>query len=143
MGTPRLAENAGTAERKDDELGEVLGKASWTAADAQQVLRAVKVSGLSVTEFSRRHGLVAERLFNWKRKLGPGVKPETAAMPTFVPVRLVGASPEEPVPPRAEERVERSIMEVVLGSGWRVRVAADFDAGALRRLLSVLEAAPC
>ncbi|MGH7751663.1 MAG: IS66 family insertion sequence element accessory protein TnpA, partial [Gemmatimonadales bacterium] len=42
----------------------------WSVAQARGVLEALEQSGLPVTRFAARHGLGAERLYQWRRRLG-------------------------------------------------------------------------
>lgn len=50
--------------RRDGERS--VKRAAWV-----RVLEACAASGLTVTEFSRRHGLCPKRLFRWRAKLSP------------------------------------------------------------------------
>jgi transposase-like protein len=43
--------------------------ALWTEADARDALEACASSGESIWVFARRHGVVPERLYRWKRVL--------------------------------------------------------------------------
>jgi len=92
-------------------------------------------SGLTAREFADELGIVAATLKGWKWKLLREKKVKTAAAPLlravpeaeFIEVSAVPAPPASP-------------FEVVLAAGTTVRVALDFDAAALKRLLDVLEA---
>ena len=59
----------------------------WGADDARAVLQAWATSGESVAAFARRHGLVAQRLLWWRRRLGVAAASKQAA-PTFIPVAV-------------------------------------------------------
>jgi hypothetical protein len=100
----------------------------WRAEDAATVLAAVAASGLTVPAFAVRHGLRPQRLERWQRQLA-AVKPVDK---TFVEVTL---------PPVV--RPATGAFEIVLHTGWIVRVGAGFDAEELRRLLAVVEEASC
>jgi transposase len=79
---------------------------------------------------ARRYGLHASQLFVWRQQLQRRASAaETAGGPAFVPVLLAedSAAPAEP-PGR---------MEIALGSVV-VRIGADVDAAALRRVLVVV-----
>ena len=41
----------------------------WSVAQARGVLAAQEKSGLPVTRFAARHGLGAERLYQWRQRL--------------------------------------------------------------------------
>ncbi|HEY4917740.1 MAG TPA: hypothetical protein VIH92_12560 [Solirubrobacteraceae bacterium] len=99
----------------------------WSPAEAGQALAALEQSGLELTAFAIREGLDPQRLSRWRRRL--------AASPLAfeeVTVREVIAADTAP-------REERACFEVVLVSGRVVRVPESFDAGALRRLLAIVE----
>ena len=85
---------------------------------------------------ARRHDLNANLLFNWHRKLGHHVlalSDQSGAM-AFAPIEVV---PE----PRANERaVAAGLMEIELPGGAQVRVDAQVDELALRRVLAALKA---
>jgi hypothetical protein len=84
-------------------------------------------SGMTAREFASREGLRKERLFFWKRKLRESSAIAVAGV-SFAKVEI-----QSPRPKTASEG-----LEVVTRSGHTVRVGADFDEGALRRLLTVL-----
>jgi hypothetical protein len=92
-------------------------------------MRTWRASGLSVAAFCARQGLSAASFYAWRREL----ERRDAEQPAFVPVRLVGSE----VPSAGGAPVE-----IVLGAGRTVRVAAGFDAPTLRRVLAVLEEGP-
>jgi len=101
---------------------EYLIRRRWTVEVARAALSALAASGLSVAAFAAREGLDAQRLYGWRRRLGP---PESVS-PSFVEVTSAAVTP----------------MEVVLRSGHVVRLSPSFDAAALVRLLEVLEQTP-
>lgn len=96
----------------------------WTAVEAEAVLAAVACSGLSLGAFAAREGLVPERLYSWRRRLG-GTQPSS-------PVEFVeiAASPSRQV-------------EVVFPSGVVLRVAEAIDPSVLRRLIDALDRRGC
>jgi len=98
----------------------------WSAAEAQALLADCRRRGLALGEYCRRHKIGYERLRCWRGKLEVS-RPEPLAL---APVRVVVAPP-----PASSGR-----MELWLGDGRRIRLAADFDPEALSRLLRVLEA---
>lgn len=113
------------ARRRSSGLGDVFGKGYWREADARVAVDAWERSGQSVSAFARRHGLQRQRLSRWASRLKASERPVG-----FHPVRLVG---DEGGGGRPEA------IEVVLGDGLRVRVAAGFSAADLERVLAVLE----
>ena len=103
----------------------------WTAKDAQEALAAQARSGLTLRAFAAREGLDAQRLDRWRRRLAA----ERAA--PFVEIPRPAIEAAIAVAGAADGPRER--FEIVLGSGRVVRVAASFDANALRRLLEVVD----
>ena len=112
---------------------------SWSREQKLAIVAEVGVSGASVSQVARRHGLNAGLLFRWRREFQskPGV-PENKAgkgMPaaqSFVPIML--PPPEAPAPARP------SPIEIVIAGGRTVRVGADADTAALMRVIAALEA---
>lgn len=102
----------------------------WTEQDARGALAALRRSGKSVRAFAMEHGLVPQRLYSWKRRLG-GAEPTT-----FQEVVVRSA-------PRISLVDGHAPFEVVLPSGVIVRVPASFDAGGLERVLEVLRTSAC
>ena len=94
------------------------------------MLTEAKQSGESLSAFAERHGIDPQRLYSWRRKLD-AVKGVDSSMTSeaFVPVQVASAASATPT----------SGFEVVLAAGRVVRVGADFDARALRRLVEALE----
>ena len=101
----------------------------WSAAEAEALLADCRRRGLALGEYCRRRKIGYERLRRWRSKLERSrVQPLALA-----PVRVLAAPP----PARAGR------MELRLGEGRRIRLAADFDPEALARLLRVLDSTPC
>ena len=92
----------------------------------RQRLRDWQSSGLSIGVFCARRGLSQASFYAWRREL----QRRDAERPLFVPIRLRTDDPPIPGP---------QALEVLLGSGRRIRVAPGFDATTLRQLLAVLE----
>jgi hypothetical protein len=69
----------------------------WTEIEARSVLEEWKRSGVGVEKFARSRGLVPQRLWWWKKKLGFGKA--SSPPPALVPVRITeaGAEAREPV----------------------------------------------
>jgi transposase len=111
-------------------MGQDHGPKRWSAVHAGELLGEAKQSGESLSAFAQRQGIDPQRLYAWRRKLAAVKVADSAARSeAFVPVRL---APEARATPG-------SGFELVLGVGRVVRVGADFDARALRRLVDVLE----
>ena len=114
-------------------------------------------SGLSLPAFCRSHGLSRGTMQNWvykpslKRAVekarseshstsadpGPAVGPPASGpSPGFLPAHIAEVTLASP-------SVNRTGVEVVLGSGLRVSLEAGFDSETLRRVVAVLEGRTC
>ena len=82
--------------------------------------------GTTVSAVARRYGLHPSQLFVWRQQLAASMAPKA---PEFVPVMLADDST---IPAEATGR-----MEIALGPAV-VRVGADVDAVALRRVLEAV-----
>jgi hypothetical protein len=96
-------------------------------------------SGLTAREFAAEIGVNAGTLAHWKYRLAADARrgvlrtvPPSEAVVSFVEVKTSAAKAEQandsPLP----------AFEVVLASGAVVRVPAQFDSAALRRLLDLM-----
>lgn len=103
----------------------------WTEIEARGVLDAWKKSGASLEAFARSRGLVPQRLYWWKRKLGIAGPKDRAAL---VSVRLIESSTDGAAEPRRGEPVT-----VLLRSGHMLKVGRDFDEHAFARVVALLE----
>lgn len=102
----------------------------WTEVEARSVLQAWKKSGLGLERFARSRGLVPQRLYWWKRKLGFDSAADRSQAMTLLPVRV------------SEGRVEGRRGEpvtVLLRSGHMLKVGRDFDESAFARVVALLE----
>ena len=84
----------------------------------------------TISAVARRYGLHASQLFVWRQRLAA---PAAREAPGFVPVLL---AEDSPVPAEAVGRMEIALGAVV------VRIGADVDAAALRRVLEVVRGLP-
>ena len=91
----------------------------WREEDARKVLDHLESSGLSVREFAAKAKLSALRLHRWRTRLGAA----GPAAPAFVEIKATSGA----------------MIEVVLRSGYVVRIPDGFDEDTFRRLAAVLE----
>ena len=102
----------------------------WSLEDKARIVAESLDQATTASAVARRYGLHASQLLLWRQQLqrrAPSA--ETSGAPGFVPVLLA----EDSTAPA--EAVGR--MEIALGPAV-VRVAADVDAAALRRVLEVV-----
>jgi transposase len=98
----------------------------WTDEEKAWIVAESLDPATTVSAVARRYGLHASQLFVWRQQLAAPAARDT---PAFVPVVVAegGAIPAEMA----------GRMEIVLGPAV-VRVGADVDAAALRRVLEVV-----
>ena len=119
---PRAKSHPSTAKKRQ----------RWTREQARAVLEKHASSGLTVREFAEREGLESARLYRWRERLGVGSNQHLAASAASMPERAAFV----------EVRAQRpSRIELVLRTGHVLFVPDSFDAGALSRLVEVLERA--
>jgi len=122
------------------------GTKAWTEREARRMLAEQRSSGLTIGAFAKKRGLVAERLYWWRRKLEAprrikaGASRRSNGKAGAMPfVEVTGAVATE-----AAKTIDREPrFEVVLAHGRRVWVPGGFAADDMRRLVAVLEDAPC
>jgi len=123
----------GLSSAKRSRWSDLGRKRRWTSEEARAVFEVQSRSGVSLAAFAREHELGLPRLYDWRRRLAqPSTRP--AKGPRLLPVRLISTVPD---------LREHSVIEVVLVSGRRVRVAEGFDPVALGRVIEVLERGTC
>ena len=102
----------------------------WTAEEKARIVAESLDPAKTTSTVARRYGLHASQLFVWRQQLqrSPSAA-ETTSAPGFVPVLLAGdgATPAEAV----------GRMEIAFGAAV-VRIGADVNATALRRVLEVV-----
>jgi len=96
-----------------------------------ELLKEHRRSGLSLLAFARTHGLCYASLLRWRGRQGNGanalVPPDPQTDPRFVPVKI-------------ESEVLGGDYVLSWPAGRFLKIPPQFEADALRRLLSVLEA---
>ena len=97
----------------------------WTDEEKARIVAESLDQATTVSAVARRYGLHASQLFTWQRQLATPMVRELSA---FVPVVT-----EDKLAPA----VMTGRMEIALGPAV-VRVGADVDAAALRRVLEVV-----
>jgi transposase len=103
----------------------------WTDEDKARIVAESLDPATTSSAVARRHGLHASQLFTWRQQLQRSASSaETSGAPGFVPVLM---AEDSPVPAEAVGRMEIALGPVV------VRVGADVDGAALRRVLEVVQ----
>ena len=114
----------------------------WSTADKLRIVRETHEPGVRVCHVAARHGLCESLLFAWRRQVREGLLVEPD-LPVFMPVQMLGTSAAAPSPPSsapgtAPVRPQAGLIEIELGDGRQVRVGADVNQAALRRVLAAL-----
>ena len=98
----------------------------WTDEEKAWIVAESLDPATTVSAVARRYGLHASQLFVWRQQLAA---PAVCDAPGFVPVVV---AEDGPAPTEVSGRMEIALGPVV------VRVGADVDAAALRRVLEVV-----
>ena len=106
----------------------------WTAEEKAWIAAESLDPTTTAAAVARRYGLHASQLFAWRQQLRRSAAPaEAIGGAAFVPVLV---AEDDPAPVEGAGR-----MEIVCGPAV-VRVGADVDAAALRRVLEVVRDLP-
>ena len=115
----------------------------WSTADKLRIVGETHEPGVRVCHVAARHGLCESLLFAWRRQVREGLLVEPD-LPVFMPVQMLGTSAAaapsapSPAPAAAPARPQAGLIEIELGDGRQVRVGADVNQAALRRVLAAL-----
>jgi transposase len=121
---------------------------SWTLEQKREIVAESLGSELTPTEVARKHAISSGQLYMWRQQLlsMPSTVLERAA-PRFAEVDLASASPDASQPASISETAPPGLpaparaggmIEIVLPSGVSLRVDAEVDGRALRRVLEAL-----
>lgn len=109
----------------------------WRDEDKLRVLAEAEQPGARTSKVARRHDISRGLLWTWRRQLRQGRLAARGTLePMFLPVQVSGPLPSGSV--AAVGAVSDQRVEIALPDGTCVRVGADVNAVALRRVLSVL-----
>jgi transposase len=118
----------------------------WTMEQKQMIAAQSLAPGASATDVARLHGIGTGQLYNWRKAL-LAAQPGAAAPGRFARVEVVTAKPlrcsaqdgVSAVPAPLPQQVQpANLIEIVLPAGTTLRVDAQVDPRALRRILAVL-----
>jgi transposase len=148
---PAAAESAHTSSHKSARIPriEVITRGErrrrWTTEQKQTIAAQSLAPGASPTEVARQYGISSGQLYTWRQALLAAQPGAVARTNGFARVEAGAAATEaatfEPVvaelPPEGETQAA-GLIEIVLPNGSSVRVDAQVDEQALRRVLAVL-----
>ena len=110
---------------------------TYTLEEKERLVAESSEPGASVSQVAQRHAVNANLLFTWRRQMRPAA-PIEAPM-ELVPVELVSdPGSSHAMAPIAVDR--RGAIEITLVGGAHVRVDANINEAALKRVLSALKA---
>lgn len=85
---------------------------------------------------ARRHGIKPSLLFRWKKQFAVNPVPGSGPAPiSFIPVVALPS----PALKMVASVAPQSLIEIEVSGGRKVRVGADVDTGALKRIITALE----
>jgi transposase len=122
---------------------EILSRAerrrSWTLEEKREIVSESLGPDLTPTEVARKHGISTGQIYTWRHQLLTGRNATLAPTPRFASVELSPPSStmSSDAPASSPASTQGSI-EIVLPGGVLVRVGADVDSRALRRVLAAL-----
>jgi len=154
----KIGESARTTSRKSARRGqmEIITRGerrrSWTLEEKRAIVAESLGPELTPTEVARKHAISTGQLYAWRRHLlGMQSAVVARAVPRFAEVAMAADAepmaaaaqpsdvtvPSGPLPSTSSRAA--GLIEVILRGGAVVRVDADVDGDALRRVLLVLE----
>ena len=118
----------------------------WTLEQKREIVAESYGGDLTPTEVARKHVISSGQLYTWRREmLGIRSAVVSRSVPRFAEVEIGGLAPPAPRPAPAPDTAGRlpscdpvGRMEIVLPGGVAIRVDAQVDGGALRRVLVAL-----
>ncbi|HZI81612.1 MAG TPA: hypothetical protein VFD69_18960 [Vicinamibacterales bacterium] len=113
-------------------IRDIFWKQRWSDTEGRIAVEAWRKSGLTVEKFGEKHGLDAQRLTRWAKRLERrgDEKTEIGPLAGFVPLVVKG-------------RDDEARVEVVLTSGVVVRVPRSTEPGWLAEVVKALEGERC
>ena len=115
---------------------------AWSVEQKRLIVAEAMQPGVTPTEVARRWGIGTGLLYTWRQQSFSGELGEPPA-PAFVQVSLAAPAEPEAAPPHPPAVIAGTApaagqMEIALPGGAVVRVGADVDGAALRRVLVAL-----
>lgn len=123
----------------------------WSIEQKREIVAESLCPGTTPTEVARKHAISSGLLYTWRQQLLAGqLTPGIRGAPTFAQVEIAGMpgqsdtsdrTPAEPTGSAATTPLRRleGLIEIVLPDGVTLRVDAQVDGRALRRVLGALE----
>ncbi|MCG5486148.1 MAG: transposase [Sinorhizobium meliloti] len=120
----------------------------WRDEDKLRILEEVETSGLGVAEIARRHDILPQQIYTWRKKLRRGIRSSGGSGVTLLPVALIGPDAEsETARAAAAEKVtakrsaKPSRIEIGCKGGRVLKVDAAIAPETLKALIRSVEEA--
>jgi len=122
----------------------------WSIEQKQEIVAESLGPDTTPTEVARKHAISSGLLYTWRQHLlGAQIAPPARSAATFAQVEIAGASSRVEAPDRMPMELAGStaptslprlegLIEIVLSDGITLRVDAQVDGRALRRVLGAL-----
>lgn len=131
--TDRMSARSGRVEI----LSRTERRRAWTLEQKREIVAESLGPDLTPTEVARKHGIRTGQIYTWRHQLLSGLSAALPQTPRFASVELSPPSSAISSNTPAPASTHGSI-EIVLPGGVLVRVDADVDSRALRRVLAAL-----
>jgi transposase len=118
-------------------LSGVERRRSWTLEQKREIVSESLGSELTPTEVARKHGISTGQIYTWRHQVLSGRSAALQQTPRFASVELTPSAGTMSAAPPAPTPAPGTI-EIVLPGGVLVRVGADVDGRALRRVLTAV-----
>ena len=122
----------------------------WSEESKLQILREAVTSGLSVAEVARRHDVVPQQIYIWRRQLLTKAKTDAGmhgTLPRFLPVAVVSET-QAPEVPQGERTIDKPRgaarpvwIEIRCRGGRVLKVESSIDPAVLQTLIRSVETA--
>ena len=107
----------------------------WSLEEKQAIVTESLAPHASMTAIARKHGIGTGQLYGWRHQL---LGNRGSEVPSFARVELTSEPRRLAGPDTARSAAPCGLIEIVLPGGPSVRVDAQVDEHALRRVLAVL-----
>jgi transposase len=129
--------------RRFEVINGACGRRRWTADDKARIIAETLEPGAVVSEVARRHGLLPQQLFAWRREARKRASAIGDAAPTFVPAVVEPRAPEEEealASPRRARRKAKLAAEIEVEiDGATVRIGRGASAPAIGAVIRALK----
>ena len=107
----------------------------WSAAEKRTIVEETMAPNASITAIARKHGIGTGQLYNWRHDY---FGTRCSKLRSFARVQVVNEAPRLAAPIAALRGAPSGLIENALPGGVTLRVDAQVDEQALRRVLAVL-----